>query len=72
MGANMKMLKRIGVCLLAAVMLISTPITALADYVTGNDSYRLPVPKAYNSVKSIISENLKENRFILKTRRICS
>ena len=53
MGANMKMLKRIGVCLLAAVMLISTPITALADYVTGNDSYRLPVPKAYNSVKTI-------------------
>ena len=53
MGANMKMLKRIGVCLLAAVMLISTPITALADYVTGNDSYSLTVPKAYNSVKTI-------------------
>lgn len=54
----MKVLKRIGAGLLAALALIcNSPVTALAsgnmDYVTGNDSYRLPVPKAYNSVKTI-------------------
>lgn len=53
----MKVWKRIGAGLLAAMTLIlNTPVTALAsgeNYVTGNDSYRLPVPQAYNSVKTI-------------------
>lgn len=53
----MKVLKRMGAALLAAMTLIfNTPLTAMAsgeNYVTGNDSYRLPVPQAYNSVRSI-------------------
>jgi len=54
----MKSLKKLGVSLLAGLMcLITVSQTALASgtesYVTGNDSYRQPVPQSYNVVKTI-------------------
>lgn len=54
----MKSLKRIGVGLLAGITcMLSVSQTALAagteNYVTGNDSYRQPVPTSYNVVKTV-------------------
>lgn len=54
----MKSLKKIGVGLLAGVMcMLTVSQTAFAagtdNYVTGNDSYRQPVPQCYNVVKTI-------------------
>lgn len=54
----MKSLKKIGVGLLAGITcMLSVSQTALAagidNYVTGNNSYRQPVPQCYNVVKTI-------------------
>ena len=54
----MKSLKKIGVGLLAGVMcMLTVSQTAFAagtdNYVTGNDSYRQPVPQCYNVVRTI-------------------
>ena len=54
----MKSLKKLGVSLLAGLMcLITVSQTALASgtesYVTGDDSYRQPVPQSYNVIKTI-------------------
>lgn len=54
----MKSLKKIGVGLLAGITcMLTVSQTVLAagtdNYVTGNDSYRQPVPQSYNVVKTI-------------------
>ena len=54
----MKSLKKLGVSLLAGLMcLITVSQTALAagteSYVTGDDSYRQPVPQSYNVIKTV-------------------
>lgn len=54
----MKSLKKLGVSLLTGLMcLITVSQTALASgtesYVTGDDSYRQPVPQSYNVIKTI-------------------
>ncbi len=54
----MKSLKKIGVGLLAGITcMLTVSQTVLAagtdNYVTGNDSYRQPVPQCYNVVKTI-------------------
>ncbi len=54
-------LKRIGASLLTCllfVMLVSTDVyasssTGAQNYVTGNDSYRMPIPQCYNVVETI-------------------
>ena len=54
----MKSLKKIGVGLLAGITcMLTVSQTVLAagtdNYVTGNDSYRQPVPQCYNVVKTV-------------------
>lgn len=58
MGRNRTIIKRITIMALACVFLVqSVAVRILAaddmDYVTGNSSYRLPVPKAYRVTGSI-------------------
>ncbi len=52
----MNRLKKIGISLLAGVVCmlsVSQTVSASDNYVTGNNSYRQPVPQCYNVVKSI-------------------
>lgn len=71
----MNSLKKIGVGLLAGITcMLSVSQTAHAsqmdNYVTGNDSYRQPVPQCYNVVKTVnnIGDYEDSNRY-LKTPR---